>query len=72
MLTMLAYTKQNTTESQQLCEVRDDAGAPYGSAYLPAERPVEACSLWRTFRVQVDPPIRASASVQVPVGNEGD
>ena len=47
----------------------DVAGAPYGSAYLPAERPSGACSLWRTFRVQADLPIRASASLQVPVNS---
>ena len=32
----------------QLGSVPNDAGAPYGSAHLPAERPIGACSLWRT------------------------
>ena len=41
--------KKEHSWDHQLCSVQNDAGAPYGSAHLPAERPIGACSLWRTL-----------------------
>ena len=66
------WGRGGTHWDHQLCSTQSDAGAPYGSAHLPAERPIEACSLWRTFRVQVGPSIWAPASAKVPVGIKDD
>ena len=66
------WGRERTHWDHQLCSAQNDAGAPYGSAHLPAERPIGACSLWRTFWVQAGPPICAAVSAQVPGGNKGD
>ena len=58
------WGRGGTHWDHQLCSTQSDAGAPYGSAHLPAERPIGACSLWRTFRVQVGPFICAPASAR--------
>ena len=54
----------------QLCSVHGHAGALYGSAYLPAERPIGACSLWRTLLGPGRPSHCASVSAQVPGSNK--
>ena len=56
----------------ELCQVWDVAGAPFGSVYLPAERPSGACSLWRTFGVQADLPSWAPVSLQTLMCSKGD
>ena len=58
------YTATEAVTLRETGRVLECCGAPFGSVYLPAERPLGACSLWRTFGVQADPPNWALASLQ--------